>query len=231
MMYEVNAEGKTRLSRDPMAQMRAALKTTLQIKGDISPIYWARKFLKAKTILDWFFMPSTPQKAAKIIDESLEKYYTMADRNSDWKKEPRELSVTSFRLNFPYLVKCLTAISGRPLPRIRHIYLRVTADNRGSRILIALRRFKNKTSQWPRALDDIKSIAPAETFVDPINGSSFVYKLSEENFTFYSKGKNNIDEGGKRDRWGKEKTGANDWLIWPPKTRKTKEENADAEQQ
>jgi hypothetical protein len=94
--------------------------------------------------------------------------------------------------------------------RFQEIYLRQLADRRGSRILIALRRYRNKNGWWPEKLYDVKSLVPADIFVDPINGGSFVYKLTEENFTIYSKGKNNIDDGGERNQ-----SGADDWLIWP----------------
>ena len=97
---------------------------------------------------------------------------------------------------------------------------------RGNRILIALRRYRNKNGRWPESLDDVKSLAPAEIFVDPINGGSFVYKLTEENFTLYSKGQNNIDEGGEYDN----ESGTDDWLIWPPVSRKSKKENTDTAQ-
>ncbi|MBW8039070.1 MAG: hypothetical protein FVQ85_03625 [Planctomycetes bacterium] len=121
--------------------------------------------------------------------------------------------------------------------RTREIYLRLLADRRGSRILIALRRYRNKNGRWPETLDGIKDLVPAEILVDPINGGSFVYKLTEDNYTLYSKGKNNIDEDGIRKitfdpnslEWLK--TEEDDWLIWPPKSRKTKKEKADAEQQ
>jgi hypothetical protein len=115
--------------------------------------------------------------------------------------------------------------------RIHEIYLRQLADRRGNRILIAIRRYKNKASRWPEKLDDVKSLAPAEIFVDPINGDSFVYKLTEEDFTLYSKGKNNIDEDGKKKRRYGETSEGDDWLIWPRRSRKTKEEKADDEQQ
>ena len=81
---------------------------------------------------------------------------------------------------------------------------------------------------WPESLDELKFLAPEEIFIDPINNDSFVYKLTEDNFTLYSKGKNNIDEGGKRDRCGEEETGADDRLIWPPrKCNAAKGENSD----
>jgi hypothetical protein len=92
--------------------------------------------------------------------------------------------------------------------RFREIYLRLLADRRGSRILIALRHYRNKNGRWPEVLDGIKELVPEEILIDPMNGGSFVYKLTEENFTLYSKGQNNIDEGGER-----QQSGADDWPI------------------
>ncbi len=119
--------------------------------------------------------------------------------------------------------------------RLHEIYLRLLACRRGSRILIALRRYRNQNGRWPETLDGIKNLVPEEILVDSINGGSFVYKLTEEDFTLYSKGKNNIDEGGIRKitvdpnvlEWPK--TEKDDWPIWPRKTRKTKNVKADTE--
>jgi len=107
--------------------------------------------------------------------------------------------------------------------RIHEIYLRVLSDRRGSRILIALKRYKNKTGNWPQSLDEIKSSLRVEVLTDPRNNGAFVYKLTEDSFELYSIGKNNIDENGKYKR------GPDDWPIWPPPGRKPKtekEENA-----
>ena len=100
--------------------------------------------------------------------------------------------------------------------RRRLIYLRLIADRRGNRVLIALRRYKNKHGSWPKSLEDIKTLVPAEILVDPINNKSFVYKLTNDSFTLYSKGLNRIDEGGKWDKF-EGKNVADDWLIWPKK--------------
>jgi hypothetical protein len=108
-------------------------------------------------------------------------------------------------------------------------YLRLLTNRRGNRILIALRRYRNKNGRWPESLDGIKNLVPEEILLDPINGGSFVYKLTEENFTLYSKGKNNIDEDGKYKRRYGETSEGDDWLIWPPRNRKTKNEKADTE--
>jgi hypothetical protein len=114
--------------------------------------------------------------------------------------------------------------------RFHEIYLGQLADRRGSRVFIALRRYKNKNGRWPEKLDDIKSIAPAEILVDPMNGGSFIYMLTDDSFTLYSKGQNNIDEAGEYKSNWPEKAEPDDWLIWPPGSRKTKNEKADTQQ-
>jgi len=215
MFYETNPNGKTRLSRNPTAALRAL---SPQIPQEIPPLtYWQRKLVKAGTILGWFFLPSTPEKAGKIIDHSYEKLYEMAEPDFGWQKEPKGFSITSIRFNFRFLTRSLVDMSYPVHYGLHDIYLRCTADKRGSRILIALRRYKNKQGHWPESLEDIKPLADDKIFTDPLNGSSFVYKLTNENFILYSIGKNNIDDDGRRDRWNKEKTGADDWLIWPKK--------------
>ena len=67
-------------------------------------------------------------------------------------------------------------------------------------LLIGVKRYKNITGEWPGSLDGIKELTSQENFVDPTNGGSFVYKLTEDSFTLYSKGKNNIDENGLREQ-------------------------------
>ncbi len=208
--YEINQAGKTRLRRNQ------ATVSTLSGQTVPPPSYWKRKRTKASAIPGWFFFPSTPQKFAKVIDATYEKYYTMADPNYNWSKKPPEVQ-RKFKWNFPYMIELFADMSGGTYYTIHERYLDYLAGRRGSRLLVAIKQYKNKNSHWPETLDEIKPFAPAEIFVDPINCNSFVYKPTDDSFKLYSKGKNNIDEDGKRDRWGEEKTGADDWLIWPPR--------------
>ncbi len=83
--------------------------------------------------------------------------------------------------------------------KIREGYLRRVAERRATRIMVGLRRYKNRTGLWPRRLQEIEDELPSETFVDPLNGGSFAYGLfAGRVFTLYSKGVNNIDEAGRR---------------------------------
>jgi len=234
--YQRNPQGKSRLSRDPVAVMRA------EFPKEFLPLsYWQTKLAKAATVLGWLVMPATAQKAGRIIDECYEKYQSTSEPNFVWQEKlpPRfsmPKSCYQVRFNYRYFANLIADMWIDSLYRARDLYPRLLTENRGSRIIIALRRYKNKTGHWPESLEEVESFAPAEIFVDPTNGSSFVYKLTDDSFTLYSKGKNNIDEAGEYDTgwdadYGGYKVKEDDQLIWPPKSHKTKKENIDAEQQ
>jgi hypothetical protein len=119
------------------------------------------------------------------------------------------------------------------------IYVRSQTSRKGIQLLIPLKRYKNKNGVWPNSLDEIKDLVPAEAFIDPLNGGAFVYKLTKDNFTLYSRGKNGIDEGGKQETEGSidsegnwiPKSKEDDLLIWPSRNCDTKKENKDVKQQ
>lgn len=117
--------------------------------------------------------------------------------------------------NYPFLTRFIMilrskSITESTLETTKKIHLRLLADKRGNRILIALRRYKNQNNRWPEKLEQIKTFADPNVLVDPQNSGSFVYKRTGDSFILYSKGLNNIDEGGSRD------SPADDWTIWPP---------------
>ena len=223
IIYQRNHEGKTRLSRNPTAIFKDLY------PEEVPPLsFWQKKITKAYIILGWFGgIPSTPQDLSNVIDTSFEKLYIMAEPDFDWKKEPKKFSMTPIKINFRSMTQritdILTTISEPTYYKVHDIYLETIARQKGSQIIIALRRYKNQNGRWPATLEDIKSSAPAEIFADPINGDSFVYKLTEENFTLYSKGKNKIDDNGENDRCS-DGSGADDVLIWPSKKSFKKEE-------
>jgi len=221
--YEVNPEGKTRLSRNPMANSREDLEMMPESEKQPYPSY-IRKIRKVGTIFVWFLMPSTPQKTGKIIDAHYEQYYSMAESDYDRERFLQKPRITSIKLNFRYMTGYSIDMLTTPFSQIRPIYYRGNAEKRGTQIIIALRRYKNKTGHWPENLDEIKDLAPAEIFIDPINNDSFIYILTEENFTLYSKGRNNIDEDSQYNSTFDPNTfertvEADDWPIWPHKKR------------
>lgn len=221
LFYEVNPESKIRFTRSSVSTISKRLLEN--IKEEPSTTYWHRRFVKASAILFWFCMPSSPQEVGAMVDSAYARCYAMVKPEFDWQKRPREFSVDSIKFNYRYMVETQLCIKEPVYYSIHETYLRAITQQRGGRIIVALRRYKNKNGNWPVNLDDVRSFASEEIFVDPINGGSYIYKLTGENFTLYSKGQNGIDDGGRRDFWY-ENTGADDLLIWSSTSSRTKEQ-------
>jgi hypothetical protein len=198
IFYEVNAKGRFRLTRDPSKAIRAL--TPSEFNEIPSQNYFQKKFIKAGSIIYWFFAPATPQEFSKAIDIAYQKYYEMADPNFDWGREPPDVnfSLRFFKLNYKYFIKMLADMEESIYYNIHDLYLREDSSKRGSLLLIALRRYKDKNGVWPESLDDIKSLSNEKNFIDPVNDQSFAYKLIGDSFTLYSKGENGIDDNGER---------------------------------
>jgi hypothetical protein len=113
------------------------------------------------------------------------------------------------------LKKMLLSTDRKLLERRREIHLRVLAPRRAIHILAGLRRYKDVHGRWPQDLGVLRESVQQEILVDPISGGAFVYKLTGDGFTLYSKGQNNIDENGSLGG------GADDLLIWPRPGRRT----------
>jgi hypothetical protein len=230
MFYQTNPDGRVRLNRDTRSTLSAQYGYILVSgKSTWEPInpdsYWQIKLTKAMTIFCWFFVPSTPEKTALIIDDIYKKYYTMTEPDFNW-NDKLQFNLPSIMPNFRFLLEIFGQIMEQNyFFKIHDVYFKTVAQNRGSQLIIALRRYKNTNSAWPQSLNDIENTTASENLIDPISKSSFVYKLTEDNFTLYSKGKNNVDENGKNE--SPEKGGPDDLLIWPSRSSKTKEENSD----
>jgi hypothetical protein len=167
--------------------------------------------------------PYSPKTAGRIVDDM---YDPAASANFDWNQFGEYEQYRLAKMRKLYGAGGLLRIFGpddRVLLRLRYLYMRLVAVRRGCRILIVLRQYKNRNGHWPEHLEDIKDNSATEMLIDPINNGSFVYKLSGDYFKLYSKGKNNIDEDGKRE------DDVDDQPIWPPRSRKTEEEDANAE--
>jgi hypothetical protein len=177
--YEINQKGKVRLSRNPAATMGALLQ-----QGVRPQTYWRRKPAKAGVIIAWFFVPSTPQKVANIVDATYKKYYAMAEPNFGWNKKPSEVQ-PQFKLNYHFVIEMLTNMSGETYYVIHERYLAHLARRRGSRLLAAISQYKIENNTWPANLDTIKSLVPAEALIDPASGKQFEYENHGKRFSLY----------------------------------------------
>ena len=177
----------------------------------------------------WLVLPNTPRGFGEYIDDYYQRYYAMAGPDFDWQKEPEEFSFKPIMLNYKIIIRRLLSFFEPTFHKIHDLHLRTISGNRAGRLLIALRRYKNEKGYWPKSLNDIRLLALAELFIDPVNKDSFVYKLTDDGFTLYSKGKNNIDEGGDKGTKISDGTKTDDMLIWPSELPETKEEEANGE--
>ncbi len=142
----------------------------------------------------------TPSNQYKVDDK-------IADR-VDRLIEEKEMSELPLVARLRYLLLGRINRNSRR-QREQRQYQRIQASRQAIRILIALRRHKQKTDSWPETLEQIEPKLPGQMLINPQNNSSFVYKRDGENFIFYSKGPNSIDEGGVASK------PADDWTIWP----------------
>jgi len=92
------------------------------------------------------------------------------------------------------------------------------AERKGTLLLIALKRHKEAFGIWPQNLDEVKPLVTPDTFIDPLNNGKFVYKLTKDGFTLYSKGENGIDEEGQLS------AKQDDWMIWPTKSKVSRQQ-------
>ena len=108
--------------------------------------------------------------------------------------------------------KVRNVLKGPDIKSIHNSYLRHIANCRVIRVLITLRRFKNKTDHWPQHLEEIASSLAPIALIDPQNNGSYVYRLTEDGFRLYSTGPNGKDENGLYTS-----NGPDDLSIWPPR--------------
>lgn len=240
MFYQITPEGEVRFNRDPRSTLRAQFRYIL-VSGESTwepfkpDSYSQIKCTKAMSVLCWFCVPSTPQKAALVIDDIYQRYYSMSDPEYDWQEKWGRFTLKSIRLNFRCLLEMMSRILESNWPVIHDRYLRAVTEKKGSQLLIALRDYKNKIGRWPEKLEELKSFYPEELFIDPVNDESFIYRLNEENFMLYSKGRNKIDENCEHNgltvlqpccslRLSIEfvKDRADDILIWPTEKQHSK---------
>ena len=192
LAYEVNPEGKVRSSRDPIASFRAAFPKEIPAQT-----YCNRRLHRAKAILAWFFLPSNPKKVAEIIDASYDNYYAMSKLDYNWTKQSPTFDsgliktiITRFRFNEKYIVQCIAQfyieISKETYRGLHDAYLNSLALRRGSRLLIVIKQYHNENGTWPESLEEIKSAAPAEAFIDPVTGNQLQYEKHGESFSLCS---------------------------------------------
>ena len=226
LIYQTGSKGRVRLSRDPAAAISGFRRPRTPAEA-----YWQRKSMKASAMFAWFFVPSTPDQAAELIDAVFEQYRSMADPSFAWDKLDNARS-GFHSLNCYFLVWSLINRTTLQYDGFHSIYPKRLLQRRGTRVLIALKEYYIANGRWPANLDAIGASVPTEALIDPQNNGSFVYERAGETFTLYSKGKNGTDNDGHKslspagDSLPLDQA-EDDILFWPPNNRETAEEILD----
>jgi hypothetical protein len=105
------------------------------------------------------------------------------------------------------------------LSQNRDEFFRLTlSKHRAHHILIELRRYQNKTGQWPPTLEQIGAPLGPTALIDPLSKKSFVYRRTHGSFMLYSVGPNGIDQNGRYESSPPDESSEwDDQTIWPQK--------------
>lgn len=219
--YEINSKGKARLCRNASQVFMDEIKESFDLPFEW-PVqsYWERKFSKASTIFKWFYVPSTPEKAAKIIDELFDKYYEMAESDFAPDAEDDLFSFSNIKLNYKFMKQMNVDMIMNNSFILDEMCIENMSMRNASVLLIGLKKYHNEHGCWPENLEQIEDFIGAEYFYDPENGDEFIYKQIDGEFTLYSKGMNGVDDSGEKvSRMRREPGEPDDIVFWPPSSR------------
>ena len=107
----------------------------------------------------------------------------------------------------------------------KRLWQRMLAERCATRIMIALRRYRDKHGAWPESLEQVRSYLPAEALIDPQNNGTFVYQCTGDTFRLYSKGSNGVDENGEYNFDMEDRTGSDDRVYWRMRSRSNRKED------
>ncbi|MCD6176125.1 MAG: leucine-rich repeat domain-containing protein [Planctomycetes bacterium] len=220
--YEVNSKGKSRFRHIEGNEFQDQIKEMLDIPTEnTQPPKWKARVAKASTIFQWFYMPSTAEKAAGVIDDIYEEYYLMASPDYDWDAETDSFSIWDIKLNFRYAMQINLSVQKESFTKTHVFFVENMSKRRACLLLIGLKKHQNNNDNWPETLEQIKTLVSPISYIDPINDDKYSYKSIDSSFMLYSKGLDNIDNNGESVRSYKRKLGEPDDIVfWPPPSHK-----------
>ncbi|MBN2589818.1 MAG: hypothetical protein JXA96_08140 [Sedimentisphaerales bacterium] len=172
--FETNGNARLRFSR------RSFWEDTESLQEQVYYTYLSGITGKLRAISRWICFPPSIKVITQIIKDCTSEHYEMAKPDYDWNKEN---FITHIELNYEFVMKVMFQETTDTYKQIHDIYLKDNTLLRGSKILIALRQYKDEHGTWPESLDEIKSNAPAEAFIDPATEKQLQYEKSGEDFT------------------------------------------------
>lgn len=204
LFYQVNKEGRTRISRNLGQGLHESLD------------YPAYRFLaynrvsRLMAICLWLSIPSNPETVANIVDEQFDRYSRVAEQGEDIEASRQRaiwLGGANLRAVTDWLARQQVSFY-YPLSRQARQH---EALDRVTRILGEIKQVYLRTGVWPGSLEELVGPEPAGLYFDPTSELPFVYRLTGEGFLLYSVGKNGCDDGGENNPL----QGQDDIVFWP----------------
>lgn len=202
--YQMNTEGKTRLSRDIGMGLHEVLGYPRY------PLFGSEQMVKLAVVAMWLSMPTSPQAVGELIEERFDRYARMAQEGKDlqwidiqplWKRGLNCRSIVDWyakqRVSFYY-----------PLERRDR---RQKALHQAMTILIELRRYFLQHGHWPQTLEELTTDPTSPPWLDPVSQTPFVYQCTDDGFRLYSIGENRQNDDGIQNL----REGKDDRLYWP----------------
>jgi hypothetical protein len=221
-IYETDARKRLRHSRSP--ELFPDAWTNSPSPTNVEKTYFQRRWVKCRAIFAWFILPGSPDGFIKYTDSHFQELFALSNPNYDWEEnlvffqEPLTRSeMRKLKYNLSALALFVHHVTMPAYIKLHDVFCSKAAERQATLIAVELRRYKNRTGQWPDSLDQVMTESNQSLFVDPLNGDSFVYRRTDEGFRFYSTGKDGIDDDGINDK----SLEADDVLFWPLKSRKT----------
>lgn len=187
--------------------------------------YWPSLSSLCQATVNMLFIHPGKQQSRQTADAYFDFWEQIAD------KTPFELKERDLEKESTALLKnnILLRLLAPAMQKVAVLSWRNKAEVEGTVAIIEILRFKQEKGRLP---DDLQELVTAEYLkslpMDPYSDKSLVYKKTQDGFTYYSVGKDFIDNGGKayETEPGKYKIWADandgDAVFWPVFQNKTK---------
>jgi hypothetical protein len=204
LLYEVNTNGKTRMSRNVINDLIVGLGYRPQ-----RIFVEQEQMSKVGTVALWFILPFSPEKLAEVIDERYDHYSVQIQKGEKLLRIPLR-KIWILGMNYK------SAVDWAAMQQVGYFWA-LDGQYRRHRSLVsvihifgALKRYHLAHDRWPESLDEL-DIENSHYRFDYVNDKPFAYQRTEDSFKLYSLGPNGIDDGGVND---KDKN-ADDIVFWP----------------
>jgi hypothetical protein len=192
--------------------------------GTISPKFSSQSAAEAKKLAQEKGWPAIP---AEIVQGILkEDPVQIASRVTDVKTAVRKRIAAGSTKDMDTFVKeeyaklassAFCQLYVRSAENVFSEAIRTETARRGTRVMLAVTRYKAEKATWPAKLDDPALKLPTAVRSDPRSSGDLVYKIEGNAVRLYSVGRDGKDDGGKQLGAKYEGKPGEDLILWPPK--------------